>query len=339
MPRGELLKKLFYSYAHGDGDAFQNVASEIIRDEESKNNRVLANALRRNLASAQRSGLISNGNAERGSSRKLAVVPFEREKQLPLVDVVQPERRASDLILDRNNQRLLLSLLNEFRQRDTLGAHGLRSRSRLLFCGPPGCGKTLCAEVFANEVKLPLLSASMDALVSSLLGETASNLRKIFDYAAAQPVVLLLDEFDAIARLRDDETLNGELRRVVNSLLTLIENFRGQGYVIAATNHEKQLDPAIWRRFDEVVFFGKPSISEIRRLVALKFRNFATEFEPTEMAKFLDGFSHAEIERVCLNAIRRAVLAQQKRVSSRRFLESIALETRRRDIAKKLQTT
>lgn len=99
MPRGELLKKLFYSYAHGDGDAFQNVASEIIRDEESKNNRVLANALRRNLASAQRSGLMSNGNAERGSSRKLAVVPFEREKQLPLVDVVQPERRASDLIL------------------------------------------------------------------------------------------------------------------------------------------------------------------------------------------------------------------------------------------------
>lgn len=337
MPRGELLKKLFYSYAHGDGDGFHDVAGEIIRDEESKNNRVLANALRRNLGSAQRLPVPRDPSTERESSRKLAIVPFEREKQLPLVDVVQPERRASDLILDRNNQRLLLSLLNEFRQRETLGAHGLRSRSRLLFCGPPGCGKTLCAEVFANEVKLPLLSASMDALVSSLLGETASNLRKIFDYAAAQPVVLLLDEFDAIARLRDDETLNGELRRVVNSLLTLIEKFRGQGYVIAATNHEKQLDPAIWRRFDEVVFFGKPSVNEIGRLVNLKFRNFAAEFESAEMAKFLEGFSHAEIERVCLNAIRRAVLAQQKSVSSRRFLESISLETRRRDIATKLQ--
>jgi hypothetical protein len=85
------------------------------------------------------------------------------------------------------------------------------------------------------------------------------------------------------------------------------------------------------------VFFGKPSTNEITRLVALKFHNFGTEFEPAEMSKFLEGFSHAEIERVCLNSIRRAVLAKQKRVSSRRFLESISLETRRRDIAKKLQ--
>jgi SpoVK/Ycf46/Vps4 family AAA+-type ATPase len=173
----------------------------------------------------------------------------------------------------------------------------------------------------------------MDALVSSLLGETASNLRKIFDYAAAQPVVLLLDEFDAIARLRDDETLNGELRRVVNSLLLLIEKFRGQGYVIAATNHERQLDPAIWRRFDEVVFFEKPTTSEIVRLLALKFKNFNCDFDGREMAKFLEGFSHADIERVCLNSIRRAVLSERKSVSKRRFLESISLETRRRDIA------
>jgi SpoVK/Ycf46/Vps4 family AAA+-type ATPase len=214
MPRGELLKRLFHSYAQGDGEAFHLVAGEIIRDEESKNNRVLASALRRNLGSIKRPIGNKETSTERDGARRLAVVPFEREKNLPLVDIIQPERRASDLILDRNNQRLLLSLLSEFRQRETLGAHGLRSRSRLLFCGPPGCGKTLCAEVFANEVKLPLLSASMDALVSSLLGETASNLRKIFDYAAVNPVVLLLDEFDAIARLRDDETLNGELRRV-----------------------------------------------------------------------------------------------------------------------------
>jgi SpoVK/Ycf46/Vps4 family AAA+-type ATPase len=253
------------------------------------------------------------------------------------VDTVQPERRASDLILNRNNQRLLLSLLDEFRQRDVLGAHGLRSRSRLLFCGPAGCGKTLCAEVFAHEVKLPLLVASMDTLVSSLLGETASNLRKIFDFAAVQPVVLLLDEFDAIARLRDDETLNGELRRVVNSLLILIENFKGQGFVIAATNHEQQLDPAIWRRFDEVVFFEKPAKPEITRLVKLKFRNFKTDFEPAAVAGFLEGFSHAEVERACLNAIRRAVLNKRNMVSKRRFLESVALENRRRDIAQHLR--
>lgn len=326
MPRGELLKKLFYSYARGDNQSFKDVAIQIIRDEESKNNRVLANALRRNLNATPPA---SSGDKE----RTLQVVPFEREKQLPLVDQVRPERLASDLILDRANQQTMQSLLREFRQRETLGAHGLRPRSRLLFCGPPGCGKTLCAEVLANEAGLPLLVASMDVLVSSLLGETASNLRKIFDHVAAQPVVLLLDEFDAIARLREDETLNGELRRVVNSLLTLIEKYKGQGFVVAATNHEKQLDPAIWRRFDEVVFFEKPGRQEIVRLLDLKFKNFRRDFQSAENAVFLDGFSHADIERVCLNAIRKAVLNGRTVVPQREFLRTIIVEKRRRALA------
>jgi SpoVK/Ycf46/Vps4 family AAA+-type ATPase len=338
MPRGELLKKLFHSYSQGDAQSFHDVASEIIRDEEQKNNRVLANALRRNLATAPKlfgkpTGAISNNP----NAHKLSVVPIEREKQLPLVDTIYPERRASDLILNRNNQLLMLSLMDEFKQREVLGAHGLRARSRLLFCGPPGCGKTLCAEVFAHEVKLPLLVASMDTMVSSLLGETASNLRKIFDFAAVQPVVLLLDEFDAIARFRDDDTLNSELRRVVNSLLMLIDKFKGQGFVIAATNHEKHLDPAIWRRFDEVIFFEKPAKQEIIRLIRLKFKNFKTDFEPESVAGFLDGFSHADIERVCMNAIRRAVLSRRSIVSKRRFLECVALENRRRVIAEHLR--
>jgi SpoVK/Ycf46/Vps4 family AAA+-type ATPase len=330
MPRGELLKKLFYSYANGDDQAFKDAAGEIIRDEESKNNRVLANALRRNLGTGTASRL---SGAAQAFPRKLAVLPFEREKQLPLVDQVKPERRAVDLILDRHNQQTLRLLLREFRQRETLGAHGLRPRTRLLFCGPPGCGKTLCAEVLAHEAGLPLLKTSMDALVSSLLGETASNLRKIFDYAAVQPVVLLLDEFDAIARLRDDETLNGELRRVVNSLLTLIENYKGQGFVIAATNHEKQLDPAIWRRFDDVVFFERPGKNEILRLLDLKFKNFGRNFESQEVADFLGGFSHADIERVCLNSIRDAVLNGRKAVGKREFLRGLVLERRRRSLS------
>ena len=142
----------------------------------------------------------------------------------------------------------------------------------------------------------------------------------------------MLDEFDAIARLRDDETLNGELRRVVNSLLTLIEKYRGQGFIVAATNHEKQLDPAIWRRFDEVVFFEKPGDAEIVRLLDLKFKNFRREFESAEIAAFLEGFSHADIERVCLNSIRNAVLNGRSLVSKREFLRNIILEKRRRTL-------
>lgn len=106
MPKGELLKKLFYSYAHGDGKGFHDVATEIIRDEESKNNRVLANALRRSLTDAKNPSLPNMSSAE-PAQRKLNVVPFEREKQLPLVETIIPERRPSDLILKRNNQHLL----------------------------------------------------------------------------------------------------------------------------------------------------------------------------------------------------------------------------------------
>jgi hypothetical protein len=132
MPKGELLKKLFHYYAQRDDHAFQEIAGEIIRDEESKNNRVLANALRRNLA-ARSLPLNVPENTQPGDARsparKLNVVPLEREKQLPLIETIYPERRASDLILDRKNQRVFNSLLNEFRHKDTLGAHGLRPRS------------------------------------------------------------------------------------------------------------------------------------------------------------------------------------------------------------------
>jgi len=334
MAKGELLRKLFISYAKGDTDLFRSAALEIIADEENKNNRALASALRRSLGNGSNLG---TSPTLQPIPRKLEVVPHEKDKQLPLVDFVTPERRSSDIVLSRENQQLLLSVLDEFRQRDLIKSHGLRLRSKLLFCGPPGCGKTLCAEVFAHEIRLPLLVANMDTLISSFLGETASNLRKVFDYAADRPVVLLLDEFDAIARLRDDESQHGELKRVVNSLLQLIDRFSGAGFLIAATNHERQLDAAIWRRFDEVVYFAKPDRSQIGRLLQLKFRNFKTEFDPVSKAASLSGFSHAEIERVCLNAIRRSILQKRSSVDEVRFQQAIELESRRRSIANQIE--
>jgi SpoVK/Ycf46/Vps4 family AAA+-type ATPase len=332
MAKGELLRKLFASYAKGDSDLFRATAMEIIAQEEQKNNRSLASTLKRSLGNGSGLGTPSLPF----TPRKLEVVPHEKDKQLPLVDFVTPERRSSDIVLNRENQQLLLSVLDEFKQRELIKSHGLRMRSKLLFCGPPGCGKTLCAEVFAHEIRLPLLVANMDTLISSFLGETASNLRKVFDYAADRPVVLLLDEFDAIARLRDDEGQHGELKRVVNSLLQLIDRFAGSGFLIAATNHERQLDAAIWRRFDEIVYFAKPDRAQIGRLLKMKFRNFKTEFDPATKANLLLGFSHAEIERVCLNAIRRSILQKRNSVDEFRFQQALELESRRRSIAQQI---
>ena len=328
MARGELLRKLFLSYSRGDSDGFRTTAKEIIDNEESRNNRALANSLRRSLEAPNIPSDIYQ--------RKLEIVPFEKDKQLPLVEQIEPKRRATDIVLSRENQRLFLSLLEEFRRNDLIRSHGLRVRSKLLFCGPPGCGKTLCAEVFAHEVHLPLLVANMDSLVSSYLGETATNLRKVFEYANNRPVVLLLDEFDAIGRLRDDENQNGELKRVVNSLLQLVDRFSGKGFVIAATNHERQLDPAIWRRFDEIVYFALPTQSEIVSLLRMAFKNFRALFDIESKVSKLEGFSHAEVERVCLNSIRRSILLKQDKVNEKHFDQAIRLETRRRSIEGKL---
>ena len=326
MARGELLRKLFVSYSRGDNEAFRTTALEIINEEESKKNRVLANSLRRSLDAIP---AVTH-------PRKLEVVPFEKDKQLPLVEQIEPDRRAADIVLSRENQHLLLGLLEEFRRNDLIRSHGLRVRSKLLFCGPPGCGKTLCAEVFAHEAHLPLLVANMDTLVSSYLGETATNLRKVFEYAANRPIVLLLDEFDAIGRLRDDESQHGELKRVVNSLLQLIDKYTGIGFIIAATNHERQLDPAIWRRFDEIVYFSRPTRQEIARLLRMSFKNFGTTFDLEKKVDSLQGFSHAEIERVCLNAVRRSILHKRQRVDEKYFDQALRFEARRRNISQKL---
>ncbi len=184
-----------------------------------------------------------------------------------LVEVVIPKRSRDELILSTRNVRTFLGLMEEFRGADLLRRHGLEIRSKLLFCGPSGCGKTLTAEVFAHELGLPLVVARLDAIISSFLGETATNIRKVFESAASQPCVLFLDEFDA--RARADGSEHNELRRVVNSLLMLIDRFKRKGFLVAATNLEESLDAAIWRRFDEVVIFDLPSQREIKRLCEL----------------------------------------------------------------------
>src|SRR5687768_13509626 len=213
-------------------------------------------------------------------------------QKLHLIEATIPERNRHDIVLSPSNIRAFAGLLEEFRHGDRLRRHGLEVRSKLLFCGPPGCGKTITAEAFAFELALPLFVAKLDAVISSFLGETATNLRKVFEAAADQPSVLFLDEFDALARARSDSSEHNELRRVVNSLLQMIDRHKAKGFLIAATNLEESLDSAIWRRFDEVILFDLPKEREIRAFLKLKTKNFPAEFDlETKMAKLL-GLSY-----------------------------------------------
>ena len=210
-------------------------------------------------------------------------------------------------------------------------------RSKLLFCGPPGCGKTLCTEIFAGELGLPLFVVKIDRLISSYLGETATNVRKIFEFARKQPCVLFFDEFDALARSRDDNGEHNELRRVVNSLLIFIDRIKPKGFLVAATNLDQSLDPAVWRRFDEVIWFEKPDREMIEHFLTLKFKNIKTAFDPVSHAASLDGYSFAEIERICLQAIKAAVIERRKEVREPDFRHAVADEIRRRSGTARLQ--
>lgn len=319
MARGELMKKLLASY--GRDDEFHAVAEQIIAEEEKKNNRVLAKSLRRTLEA---------GSGRPSAPKALApLLPFP-EAAADFIERVEPARTKANIMLSATNARVLLGLEKEFRRAEEVRRYGLPVRSKLLFCGPPGCGKTLCAEVFAAELGLPLFVVKLDQLISSYLGETAGNVRKIFEFARKQPCVLFFDEFDALARARDEIGEHNELRRVVNSLLLFIDRIQPKGFLIAATNLDQSLDPAVWRRFDEVIWFEKPNRSMIARFLRLNFKNVSKDFDPCAHAEALHGYSYAEIERICVQTIKSMVIERRKQVQERDFNRAMKDETRRR---------
>lgn len=333
MTRGELLRRLFA--ARSNKAEFEKYAEALIAQEEQKNNRAFAGTLRKALAADQKTESLprpSSGN----HSQTLSALPRERDKGVSLTELTTTNKSARDIVLSEHNVGIFDRVIREYRRRDVLEAHGIRPTSKLLFVGPPGCGKTSTAEVFASQLGLPMMTARFDILVSSYLGETSSNLRRVFDFAAQTPTVLFLDEFDAVARSRSDESEHSELRRVVNSLLQLIDRFSGQGFIIAATNHESQLDSAIWRRFDEIVYFDAPKDAEIRTMVRLKMKNFRSSFDLVRISSKLKGFTYAEIERTCQSAIKTALLRGEKTVDDAMLDEAIGIENIRRRVVSKV---
>jgi SpoVK/Ycf46/Vps4 family AAA+-type ATPase len=319
MARGELMKKLLASY--GRDEEFRAVAEQIISEEEKKNNRVLARSLRKTLE--------ARASRPVGPKALAPLIPFP-EAAGDFVELIEPQHSKQDIILSPENIQVFIGLLREFRRADEIRRRGLQIRSKLLFCGPPGCGKTLCAEIFAAELGLPLYVVKLDRLISSYLGETATNVRKIFEFARKQPCVLFFDEFDALARARDDNGEHNELRRVVNSLLIFIDRITPRGFLVAATNLDRALDPAIWRRFDEVIWFDKPDQKMIERFLRMKFKNVLTSFDVLFYAPELENYSYAEIDRICVQAIKASVIDRRKEVRDSDFRAAISEERRRK---------
>lgn len=267
------------------------------------------------------------------------LVPLDfssRSRASSFIDQPEVTKTRSDIILSDGNSALLSELVEEISTAEKYLRHGLPIRNKYLFCGPPGCGKTLCAEVVANEMGLDLLVVRLDGLISSYLGETATNLRTVIEAAEQRPCVLFFDEFDALARARTESEGHGELRRVVNSLLVLIQNFQGRGVLIAATNLENTIDDALWRRFDEVLLFDRPTIKLTENFLRLKTRNFKPSFSISKYGSKLKGFSYAQIDGLCVQAMKYAISENRKTISVKHFERALKDELRRQGVRRRL---
>jgi SpoVK/Ycf46/Vps4 family AAA+-type ATPase len=195
----------------------------------------------------------------------------------------------------------------EWEQKELLKSKDIKLRNTMLFHGPPGCGKTALAHQIANKLRRDIYIVRFDAIISSYLGETGSNLKKVFDFANINRCVIFLDEIDAVAKLRDDRTELGELKRVVITLLQNIDRLAPDSLLIAATNHAHLLDPALWRRFD-IVWALNPPNEDARELFFSKYFNAAHSKSLKELTELSEGMSGAEMTRAVNEAKRREVL-------------------------------
>ncbi|MBZ0121771.1 MAG: ATP-binding protein [Sandaracinaceae bacterium] len=323
MTQSRTLRRLVRSGTSGDAGEFRRAAEDLIREERQKKHHLLANDLEQ---------LLDQGTvSERKAPSRTYEPPRDRERGMPLVDVRAARRDLGDIVLSDTNRAALDEVILEHGRAELLGSHGLRPTSRLLLCGPPGCGKTTAAEVLACELGLDLALVRFDSVVSSFLGETSANLRAVFDFLERERVVALFDEFDALGKTRADEEEHGELKRVVSALLQMIDAYRGRSVIVAASNHEQLLDLAIWRRFDEVLLFEPPTLAQLGPLLATKLRSVRHDL-PVDDSKFLKhlaGFTHADVERVVVRAIKNMILASREILTEELFEDARRREERR----------
>ena len=274
------------------------------KEQAAKIGRLLGrNGRRHPMAPAGLDEMRANAEAARlqlpGESLSASTpIPTDKESGAPLLSVVFPETIAADPpIFSAQLTAAVDDLLVEWRRAGELDRIGARPHTRCLIYGAPGVGKTRLAHYLAKRLELPCVEARLDGLVSSFLGTSARNIGLLFEFANRYRCILFLDEFDAIAKARDDAQEVGEIKRVVNTLLQSLDRRSGRGFTIAATNHEHLLDTAVWRRFDARIQLPLPDASTRRELLDYFVRPLRLQ---DAERKFLvwatEGMSGADIE-------------------------------------------
>lgn len=244
---------------------------------------------------------------------KLFTSPVDAETRLNIATILKPNEIDEELLLSERIKHSIEDFIMTVKSRNKLEGLGLMINTSMLLYGPPGSGKTSIAKMIAKHLELPIIVAQFDSLISSLLGNTSKNIRKLFEYANSRPCILFLDEFDAIAKARNDKQELGELKRVINSLLQNIDEFTENNILIAATNHEELLDKAVWRRFEKIVNVTEPTQNEISELLRLFLKGHNVEFIDDEkklkiLASELDNLSTSEVKKISKNALTQNII-------------------------------
>lgn len=322
----ELYKRLFKAIFSEDIISLKKIADQIVLGERKNNHEKLADTLEKIKYSEkpkEKNGFSDYMNNK--PSGAMSGLPTTKRNNMQLVSFIPREQLKHQMILNNVIEEKLLCVEKEYAAKDRLAKYNLLPKRKILFYGEPGCGKTLAAERIAWNLGLPLLKVRFDSLLSSFFGESASNLRTVFDYCKEEPVVLLLDECDFIAKSRATGQDVGEVPRIVNMLLTLLDEYSSPGLVIATTNLKVSLDEALFRRFDDIIEIPKPSKIEIEKLLktTLSAINTSNDIDWNEFSVKLDGHSAANVVAVAQNAAKRSVLEGSKFVTNKHIQETI----------------
>lgn len=294
MATAEQVKNLIKAHIEQDNERFKTTVLQIAANEAKHGHDTFARELKQyaERIGKGKNNLIRLNNG--GNGMFLATVPTER---------------LSNLVVSKELHERIERILVEYRNRNKLQKFGLCNRRKILIEGRPGTGKTFTASVIASELGLPLYTIQMDKVVTKFMGETSAKLRQIFDSISTSTGVYFFDEFDAIGADRSLDNEVGEARRILNSFLQFIEQDASDSIIIAATNNQRLLDQALFRRFDDVLHYAMPTYDEVRRLFETKLTVFDRAFTVSdEVIDKAGTLSHAEIIRVCDDAIKYSVL-------------------------------
>ena len=286
MATADQLRALARKVGRGDLLGTRAVMEQIAEHVEAKGQARLSEDLHSIMAAAER---------QRESSLKVRGGSVaQRDEERGWITEVNVSRHSRRSIVFTEAQAIVFDqVVQEQRRAKELYHHNLEPTRRWLLCGPPGTGKSLTAAVLAAELDLPLLRVNVHALVSRYLGETAQNIAQVFEEIEARRGVYLFDEFDSIARARYGGQDSGEMDRVVNAVLQLIENDASQSLLLATSNAPAAIDEAFARRFDEVSFYPLPGRGEVRQLIGMYLPAYGEAV--TDVEKALSDLSHADV--------------------------------------------